>query len=108
MTEGSGRKLSRGHSRGRGGGRVGLTLAVGFLVARGAQGPPGRSPVEAFGVRQSRQEEGEEEGHAGEGSEDKGECPGQEVLKERRREAWAGRQPGRLPGPLPRAHFSSP
>lgn len=33
---------------------------------------------------------------------------GQEVLKGRRREAWAGRQPGRLPGPLPWARLSSP
>lgn len=35
-------------------------------------------------------------------------APGQEVLKERRREAWAGRQPRRLPGPRPRAPVSSP
>ena len=58
MTEGSGRTLSRGTSRGRGGGQAGFTLSVGFLVARGAQGPPGNSPAEALGVRQSRQEAG--------------------------------------------------
>lgn len=35
-------------------------------------------------------------------------APGQEVLKGRRREAWAGRQPGRLPAHFPGRAFPAP
>lgn len=68
---------------------------------RGAQGPPGNSPAEALGVRQSRQE-AEEEGCAGGRSEDKvvplgGKCEG-------RREPGRGASLGAL-GPSLGAPF---
>lgn len=77
---------------------------MGFLAARGAQGPQESLLWRSF---ERDKAEGWRKGGPGGRSEDKGECPwagSAEREKEGGHQAWAWSQPGRLPA----AHLSGP